>query len=236
MRVLVAIAVTVGAVVLLGSTSGIPGDADAPDDGGSGTDCPWLTDRVTELRPAQERNAKIITLVAEANEVGMTGAAIAVAASLAESNLLNTANDGTSTLIDSLEGRQLTDNERAVARRSMNRPHDDVGNNLDSVGLFQQRPMSGWGPPEILIDPAESAELFFSELVKVPGWRTMSPWDAAQAVQGSPSSDGEIYRASYARALDVVTDLTAALPDERLPPEQATAITSGLCNGSALQG
>jgi hypothetical protein len=44
MRVLVAIAVTVGAVVLLGSTSGIPGDADAPDDGGSGTDCPWLTD------------------------------------------------------------------------------------------------------------------------------------------------------------------------------------------------
>ncbi len=234
MRVVVAIAVTVGAVVLLGSTSGIAGDDDAPGDAGSGADCPWLTDRVTELNSAQERNAKIITLVADASDVGMTGAAIAVAASMAESNLLNIANDGTSTLIDSLEGRQLTDNERAVARRSMNQPHDDVGNNLDSVGLFQQRPMSGWGPPEILIDPAESAELFFTELVKVPGWRTMSPWDAAQAVQGSPSSDGAIYRASYAQALDVVAEVTDALTDEQLTPEQAAAITSGLCNDSAL--
>lgn len=233
-RVVIAVAVTVGAVVLLGATSGIVGNDDSsPGDGGTGADCPWLTDRLTDLNPAQERNAKIITVVARSRDLGDTGATIAVAAALAESNLLNLANDGTSTLTDSLRGRQLTEAERAVVRRSMNHPHDDVGNNLDSVGLFQQRPMSGWGPPEILIDPAQSAGLFFSELVQVPGWRTLSPWDAAQAVQGSPSSDGEIYRTSYGRALDVVAAVTAGLPDQQVSPDPAAANPGGLCNASA---
>ncbi len=221
----VAVAVTVGAVVLLGATSGIVGAGEAaPGDGRSGPDCPWLTDRVTDLSPAQERNAKIITVVARARDLGDTGAAIGVAAALAESNLLNLANDGTSTLIGSLEGRQLTDNERAVARRSLNHPHDEVGNNLDSVGLFQQRPMAGWGPPEILIDPAKSAGLFFDELVRVPGWRTMSPWAAAQAVQGSPSSDGDIYRSSYEQAAGIVAEVSGALPSGSSLSEQVRAI------------
>ena len=233
MRVVVAIAVTVGAVVLLGTTSGIVRDDDAQGDGGSGADCPWLADRVTDLSPAQERNAKIITLVSQANDLGMTGAVIGVAASLAESNLLNLANNGASTLIDSNEGRQLSDNERAVARRSMNQPHDEVGENLDSVGIFQQRPMTGWGPPEILMDPAKSAELFFTELARVPDWRTMAPWDAAQAVQGSPSSDGEIYRTAYAQAAEIVTDVTGALPDPQLPPDEAAVITDGRCRATA---
>ena len=117
----------------------------------------------------------------------------------------------------------------------MNHPHDDVGNNLDSVGLFQQRPTAGWGPPEILIDPAKAAGLFFDELVRVPGWRTMSPWDSAQAVQSSPSSDGEIYRSSYDQAVGIVADVTGALPSGSLPPEQATAIADGLCGPSALR-
>jgi hypothetical protein len=236
MRVVIAIAVTVGAVVLLGATSGIVGDGDdSPADGGSDEDCPWLTDRVTDLSPAQERNAKIIVLVARAHGLGTTGAAIGVATSLAESNLLNLANDGTSTLIGSLEGRQLTETERAVARRSLNHPHDAVGNNLDSIGLFQQRPIAGWGPPEILIDPAESAGLFFDELTRLSGWRSMPAWDAAQAVQGSPSSDGEIYRTSYEQAVGIVADVTGALPDTQWPPERAAAISGGGCGASAFR-
>ena len=223
-------AVTLGAVVLLGATSGIIGSDDAsPGDGGTGADCPWLTDHVTTLSPAQERNAKIITVVARAHDLGVGGATIGVAASLAESNLLNLANDGTSTLIGSLEGRQLTDTERAAVRRSLNHPHDDVGNNLDSVGIFQQRPTSGWGPPEILIDPVKSAELFFDELVRVPGWRTMPPWESAQAVQSSPSSDGEIYRDSYDRATGIVALVSSTLPPGTSVPELAAAIASGTC-------
>lgn len=232
---IVAIVVTVGAVVLLGATSGV-GDSDdaAATEGDPGANCPWLTGRVTNLMPAQERNAKIITVVAQAHDVGEAGAVIGVAAALAESNLLNLANDGTSTLISSLGGRQLTDAERAVARRSLSFPHDDVGNNLDSIGLFQQRPMAGWGPPEYLIDPARSTGLFFDRLVLVPGWRSTPAWDAAQSVQGSPSSDGEIYRDSYAQAVRIVEDVTAALPEgSQLSPEDAAAIVGGLCRPSA---
>ena len=160
------------------------------------------------LDAAQERNAKVIIGVALARGLGSTGAAIGVSVALAESTLFNYANDGTSTLVGSAEGRQLNDSERAVARESLQFPHDRVGNNLDSIGLFQQRPMTGWGTPAELIDPATAAGKFFDRLVQVPGWQGMPPWNAAQTVQGSPSSDGGIYRDMYQQATGIVTDLT----------------------------
>jgi hypothetical protein len=160
------------------------------------------------LDAAQERNARIIIGVALARGLGSTGAAIGVSVALAESTLFNYANDGTSTLVGSAEGRQLTDAERAVARESLAFPHDRVGNNLDSIGLFQQRPMTGWGTPAELIDPATAAGKFFDRLVQVPGWQGMPPWNAAQTVQGSPSSDGGIYRDMYEQATGIVTTLT----------------------------
>ena len=159
---------------------------------------------------AQERNAKIIIGVALSQGLGSTGAAIGVSVALAESTLFNYANDGTSTLVGSAEGRLLNDSERAVARESLAFPHDRVGNNLDSIGLFQQRPMTGWGTPAELIDPATAAGKFFDRLVQVPGWRGMPPWNAAQTVQGSPSSDGGIYRDMYQQATEIVTELTTA--------------------------
>src|SRR5689334_20327619 len=88
-----------------------------------------------ELDAAQERNAKIIVSVALGRKLGNSGAAIGVAVALAESTLYNYANDGTSTLIGLAEGRQLNDAERALARESLQYPHDRVGNNLDSIGL-----------------------------------------------------------------------------------------------------
>jgi len=166
------------------------------------------------LDAAQERNAKIIVSVALGRKLGNPGAAIGVAVALAESALYNEANDGTSTLVGSAEGRQLNDSERAVARESLQYPHDRVGNNLDSIGLFQQRPMTGWGTPQQLMDPATSAALFFDRLVKVPGWQALPPWNAAQAVQGSPSSDGGIYRSTYAQATTIVEKLTAGTADQ----------------------
>ena len=68
------------------------------------------------LDAAQERNAKIIISVALGRGLGSTGAAIGVSVALAESTLFNYANDGSSNLVGSAEGRQLTDAERAVAR------------------------------------------------------------------------------------------------------------------------
>jgi len=168
------------------------------------------------LDSAQERNARIIIGVATARGLGGAGAAIGVAAALAESSLYNDANDGTSTLVGTVEGRQLTAAERPVARESLDYPHDRVGDNLDSIGLFQQRPMSGWGPPRELIDPATSAGLFFDRLVQIPGWRSMPAWTAAQRVQGSSSTDGGIYRQVYPQAVGIVTALAAPAPSSGL--------------------
>lgn len=66
---------------------------------------------------------------------------------------------------------------------SLNLPHDAVGSDNDSVGLFQQRP--SWGPITSLMDSYKSAGLFYDALKGVPGWESMDPGAAAQAVQRS---------------------------------------------------
>ncbi|WP_314101244.1 LysM peptidoglycan-binding domain-containing protein [uncultured Frigoribacterium sp.] len=64
----------------------------------------------------------------------------------------------------------------------------------DSLGLFQQRPSTGWGTPAQLTDAAHATRLFFGGrtnpnvgktrgLLDVRGWSSMSLTDAAQAVQ-----------------------------------------------------
>jgi len=64
---------------------------------------------------------------------------------------------------------------------SLNLPHDAVGSDHDSVGLFQQRtPM--WGPPSELMDPARSAALFYARLATLPYNNMANPpgWYAAE--------------------------------------------------------
>ncbi|MGS0684618.1 M15 family metallopeptidase [Nakamurella sp. GG22] len=195
-------------------------------------DCPpaAVTGMAPGLDRAQEANAKTVVGVALGRGLGPTGAAIAVAAALAESSLYNYANDGTSTLVGSAEGRQLNDAERAVARQSLTYPHDKVGNNLDSIGLFQQRPMTGWGTPVELINPATAAGKFLDQMVQVATWQTLSPWTVAQKVQGSPSSDGGIYRDSYQRASDIVASLdTAPTAASSRAVAVVQAVTSANC-------
>jgi hypothetical protein len=54
----------------------------------------------------------------------------------------------------------------------------------DSLGLFQQRPSSGWGSPRQLTDPTYAAHAFYAVLVQYKGaWGTL--WRAAQDVQRS---------------------------------------------------
>lgn len=55
----------------------------------------------------------------------------------------------------------------------------------DSVGLFQQRPSSGWGTVAELTTPEVSARKFYTALLDVPGWETMPVTVAAQRVQRS---------------------------------------------------
>lgn len=67
----------------------------------------------------------------------------------------------------------------------------DLGdaNDHDSLGLFQQRPSSGWGSPEQVRDPGYSSASFYKSLIAVPGWDKMELTDAAQAVQVSAFPD-----------------------------------------------
>jgi LysM repeat protein len=71
---------------------------------------------------------------------------------------------------------------------------------LDSKGLFQQRPSSGWGTIEQLTDPTYASRLFFGGpsnpnrgvtrgLLEIPGWSSMTVTQAAQAVQISAYPD-----------------------------------------------
>lgn len=58
-------------------------------------------------------------------------------------------------------------------------------NDHDSLGLFQQRPSSGWGTPEQITDPEYSTTAFLNGLKNVDGWQDMPLTDAAQTVQVS---------------------------------------------------
>jgi len=63
--------------------------------------------------------------------------------------------------------------------------HLGARNDHDSLGLFQQRPSSGWGTPEQIMDPNYSAKAFYKGLKNVAGYETMPLTVAAQTVQVS---------------------------------------------------
>lgn len=71
----------------------------------------------------------------------------------------------------------------------------------DSLGLFQQRPSQGWGTPQQIMNPAQSAGKFYDHLIVLPGWATMPAGAAAQAVQRSAFPDAYAPREPAAEAL-----------------------------------
>jgi hypothetical protein len=90
---------------------------------------------------------------------------------------------------------------------------------LDSVGVFQQRPSQGWGTPDELQVPRLAAAGFFAALVRVPNWQTMAVADAAQAVQHSAA--GDAYRQWEHQATILTEALTGHNPAAfscRFPP------------------
>ncbi|SCL32425.1 hypothetical protein GA0070624_4473 [Micromonospora rhizosphaerae] len=76
-------------------------------------------------------------------------------------------------------------------------------NDHDSLGLFQQRPSSGWGTPEQITDPQYSTMAFLKGLKQVDGWQDMPLTEAAQTVQVSA------YPHAYAQWEQQAADLVA---------------------------
>ncbi|WP_433392499.1 peptidase M23 [Micromonospora sp. KLBMP9576] len=139
---------------------------------------------VAGLDRAQMKNAEAI--VRTGREMGMPRRAlvIAVATAMQESNLYNIAS--------------------GVLPESRNYPHQGVGWDHDSVGLFQQRSSSGWGPVGRLMDPEFATRQFLAALAAVPGWQQMRLTDAAQAVQISA------YPEHYAKHESPATEVVSA--------------------------
>ena len=88
--------------------------------------------------------------------------------------------------------------------------HDPNYGDRDSVGVFQQRPSEGWGPPSKLINPVYASTRFFQALAQVHGYRRMPVYKAAQAVQHS--ADGSAYRQYQAVASRLTPAFTGAAP------------------------
>lgn len=140
---------------------------------------------VAGLDQRQMDNAKVIVDVGRAMKMPRRALVIAVATAMQESNLYNLASD--------------------VLPESYDYPHQGSGSDHDSVGLFQQRPSSGWGTVAQLMRPSYAAQAFYTALKEVPGWTELSLTAAAQAVQVSAYPD------AYAPHEERATTVVAAL-------------------------
>jgi hypothetical protein len=82
--------------------------------------------------------------------------------------------------------------------------YGDLGsaNDHDSLGLFQQRPTSGWGSPQQLTDPHYATTKFLTSLTEQPDWQHKPLTDAAQTVQ--VSAFGDRYAQWEKQAADLV--------------------------------
>lgn len=81
---------------------------------------------------------------------------------------------------------------------------------LDSVGVFQQRPSEGWGTASQLEDPVYATTKFFGALTKVPGWLQIPVNQAAQDVQHS--ADGSAYAQYDLMATSMTNAFTGQWP------------------------
>ncbi|WP_423923855.1 hypothetical protein ACPEEZ_06250 [Frigoribacterium sp. 2-23] len=81
---------------------------------------------------------------------------------------------------------------------------DTVG--PDSRGLFQQRDNGAWGSYDDRMTPYTAATMFFTKLVKTPGWKDLTPTQAAHTVQ--VNADPDHYTPYWEDAVTVVTALS----------------------------
>lgn len=125
--------------------------------------------------------ATVITVGAQTDGVGRSGVAVALMAALTESRLRMLANS-------------------SAYPESAAYPNDGDGSDHDSLGLFQMRPTAGWGTVAELMDASYQAKAFYGGpngpnypsprgLLDIPGWQSIDPGEAAQAVEVSAYPD-----------------------------------------------
>ncbi|MEQ6900793.1 M23 family metallopeptidase [Nocardioides sp. YIM 152588] len=154
--------------------------------------------RVALSRAQLINAATIIDVGAKTDGIGRDGIRIALMAALTESSLKVLANTG-------------------AYPESARYPNDGDGGDHDSLGLFQMRPSTGWGTVAQLMDAGYQARAFYGGptgpnrgsprgLLDIPGWATMPPGAAAQAVEVSAYPDRY---ANFAPVADAILDAVA---------------------------
>jgi hypothetical protein len=136
---------------------------------------------VAGLDQRQMNNAKSIVDAGKSMGLPKRAMVIAVACAMQESNLHNLASE--------------------VLPESFSYTDEGTGSDHDSVGLFQQRPSSGWGTVKDLMNPDYAAKQFYAALIKIPGWDTMALTYAAQTVQVSAYPDAYAKHEANAQAV-----------------------------------
>ncbi len=138
---------------------------------------------VMQITGEQAENARVILASAQALGMPQQAGVIAVMTAYQESKLLVLANPR--------------------VPESLALPHQGVGSDRDSVGMFQQRPSMGWGSVRQLMDPSTAATAFLQALARVPRWQDLPAWQAAQEVQASADGARYVQWESLARAMTV---------------------------------
>jgi len=117
-------------------------------------------------------------------------------------------------------------------RRSLQLPHDRVGWDHGSVGLFQQQvggapnSTANWGTTDELMNVGSSTGKFLDALGPLARWQAKSNWMACQDVQRSAFSDGHNYKANDARAIQIGNELWGVSPARPSSPGPAPSVTS----------
>ncbi|EPS31839.1 hypothetical protein POX_d05969 [Penicillium oxalicum] len=130
------------------------------------------------LSATQSQHARDIIAEAKREGLGLQGCSAGIATALVESSILIYANN--------------------AVPASLNYPHDAVGSDHDSIGIFQQRAMYY---PNIAadMDAAKSAAQFFQKMKSISGWQTMAIGTLCQKVQVSAYPDRYAARAADAQ-------------------------------------
>jgi murein DD-endopeptidase MepM/ murein hydrolase activator NlpD len=190
----------------VGSVGSLPAELTATTTGGT----PVSLDR-TQLGHA----ATIITVGSRTEGVGSDGVLVALMAALTESHLRMLANPG-------------------AYPDSVTHPHDGVGSDHDSLGLFQMRPAAGWGTVAELMDPGYQAAAFYGGttgpnhgsprgLLDIPDWQLLPKGAAAQAVEVSAFPDRYAQYEPVARR--ILEELTSS-PDSDAPVQEGGPIAT----------
>src|SRR3954452_16327146 len=119
--------------------------------------------RASGLTPSQFANAGAVIAEGRRRQVPAQAVVIALAVASQESHFTNYANDGRGSDLDFFQ---------AGIQRSLSLPHEAVGTDHGSLGIFQQQ-WPWWGTMADLMNPARAAGKFYAALLEVPRWPTM---------------------------------------------------------------